>query len=65
MRRTAPFNPLRFVKQPPLETRKSREETIAENAYFRAQRRGYAPGHEEEDWLAAEAEVDEQLRPKT
>ena len=31
---------------------------IAETAYFRAERRGFAPGHETEDWLAAEAEVD-------
>jgi Protein of unknown function (DUF2934) len=31
---------------------------IAEAAYFRAERRGFAPGHEAEDWLAAEAEVD-------
>jgi hypothetical protein len=34
---------------------------IAEAAYFRAQRRGFAPGHEEEDWLAAESEVDAKL----
>lgn len=34
---------------------------IAEAAYFRAERRGFAPGHETEDWLAAEAEVDERL----
>ena len=34
---------------------------IAEAAYFRAQRRGFAPGHETEDWLAAEAEVDATL----
>jgi hypothetical protein len=26
-------------------------------AFFRAERRGFAPGHEFEDWLAAEAEV--------
>ena len=31
---------------------------IAQAAYFRAMRRGFAPGHEVEDWLAAEAEVD-------
>jgi Protein of unknown function (DUF2934). len=29
----------------------------AERAYFRAERRGFAPGHELEDWLAAECEV--------
>lgn len=30
---------------------------IAEAAYYRAERRGFAPGGEIEDWLAAEAEV--------
>ncbi len=35
-----------------------RHEMIAHAAYYRAQRRGFAPGHELEDWLAAEAEVD-------
>jgi hypothetical protein len=30
---------------------------IAEAAYYRAQRRGFAPGHELDDWIAAEAEV--------
>ncbi len=34
---------------------------IAEAAYFRAQRRGFAPGHELEDWLTAEAEIDTAL----
>jgi hypothetical protein len=34
---------------------------IAEAAYFRAERRGFAPGHEVEDWLAAESEVDARL----
>ena len=29
---------------------------IAENAYYRAQRRHFAPGHELDDWLAAEQE---------
>ena len=29
----------------------------AERAYFRAERRGFVPGHELEDWLAAEREV--------
>jgi DUF2934 family protein len=27
-------------------------------AYFRAERRGFTPGHEIEDWLAAESEID-------
>jgi hypothetical protein len=36
----------------------SREARIAEAAYWRAERRGFAPGHELEDWLDAEREVD-------
>jgi hypothetical protein len=34
---------------------------IAKAAYFRAERRNFEPGHEVEDWLAAEAEVERQL----
>jgi len=34
---------------------------IARAAYYRALHRGFAPGHETADWLAAEAEVDAQL----
>ena len=34
---------------------------IAEAAYLRAEKRGFAPGYENEDWLAAEAEVDRLL----
>jgi hypothetical protein len=37
----------------------SREARIAESAYWRAERRGFAPGHELEDWLHAENEVDQ------
>lgn len=35
-----------------------REEMIAEVAYYRAERRGFEPGYELEDWLAAEQEID-------
>ena len=34
-----------------------REDLVRIAAYFRAERRGFAPGYEWEDWLAAEAEV--------
>lgn len=37
----------------------NREARIAERAYWRAERRGFAPGHELEDWLHAEREVDD------
>jgi hypothetical protein len=50
------FDPLRFVAK--LEAAKSREALIAELAYFRA------PGHEVEDWLAAEAEIEKRNAPK-
>ena len=38
-----------------------RSALIAEAAFFRAEKRGFAPGNEEEDWLAAESEVDAKL----
>jgi hypothetical protein len=39
-----------------------RRALIAQAAYFRAERRGFQPGHEAEDWSAAEQEVDRTLR---
>jgi hypothetical protein len=36
----------------------ARRALIAKAAYLRAERRGFAPGFEEEDWLTAEKEVD-------
>jgi len=42
-------------------TPERRLQMIAEAAYFRAEARGFAPGHEMEDWLAAEVEVDRLL----
>jgi DUF2934 family protein len=61
-----PFNPLRFSLpfDPPQRERhtpEDRQSMIAKAAYLRAERRNFAPGHELEDWLAAEAEVDRQL----
>jgi len=38
-----------------------RTTAIAKAAYLNAARRGFAPGHELEDWLAAENEVDQRL----
>jgi hypothetical protein len=35
-----------------------RHEMIARAAYYRSQRRGFAPGHELDDWLAAEHDID-------
>lgn len=36
----------------------SREERIAISAYWRAAKRQFEPGHELDDWLEAEREVD-------
>ncbi len=41
-----------------------RRQMIAEAAYLRAEQRGFAPGHEREDWLLAEDEVDALLFAK-
>jgi hypothetical protein len=54
------FDPFRF-SPPPRKAPKDRHAMIAEEAYFRALRRDFLPGHELEDWLAAEAEVDRRL----
>jgi hypothetical protein len=36
----------------------SRQALIATAAYYRAETRGFQPGHELQDWLAAEREID-------
>lgn len=33
------------------------QDEIAKEAYYRAEKRGFAPGYEEQDWKEAEAEV--------
>lgn len=35
-----------------------RRHMIGEGAYYRSQQRGFAPGHDLEDWLAAEADFE-------
>lgn len=41
-----------------VQTDGERRRRIAEAAYYRAERRGFAPGGEHDDWLGAEQEVD-------
>jgi Protein of unknown function (DUF2934) len=43
-------------------TPEMRRAMIAESAYLRAEARGFMPGREAEDWLAAETEVDALLK---
>jgi len=38
-----------------------RDRMVAEAAYYRAEQRGFAPGHELEDWIASEADIDAYL----
>jgi hypothetical protein len=49
------------VARPSFVDPQQRAALIARAAYFRAMNRGFAPGHEVVDWLAAEAEVDAEL----
>ena len=44
-------------------TAEERWKMIADAAYYRARERGFEPGHEQEDWLLAEREVDSLLTP--
>jgi hypothetical protein len=63
----AALRPARGRKSPQAPARakltpEARQALIAEAAYLRAERRGFAPGREVEDWLAAEIEIDALLR---
>ncbi len=37
---------------------------VATAAYHRAEKRGFEPGHETKDWMAAEKEIDAILKPR-
>ena len=37
---------------------KTKQAMIAEAAYYRAEKRGFAPGHDLDDWLEAEALIE-------
>ena len=64
-RKRAPRKPVVTTRRKSKVTRfvgpEQRASLIAEAAFFCAEKRGFAPGHEVEDWLAAEAEVDTKL----
>jgi hypothetical protein len=48
----------KIVKKPAAPLGEERQRLIAIAAYYRAEARGFAPGHEKQDWLDAEAEID-------
>jgi hypothetical protein len=64
--RTAPVNPAAAAGAAAGITvsEDARRAMIAQAAYLRAERRGFTPGGEVEDWLAAETEVDALLRAR-
>ncbi|MBN1571310.1 MAG: DUF2934 domain-containing protein [Acidobacteria bacterium] len=42
-------------------TGEERHQLISQAAYFRAEQRSFEPGHELEDWLEAEAEIERRM----
>ena len=57
-----PQQPLKQQPQSPQQQQsdtsgEALRERVREAAYYRAQQRGFSPGYEIEDWLAAEAEI--------
>lgn len=55
-----PTGSIEIVEQPVVDDRSERDEIdrmIAEAAYYISAQRGFEPGHELDDWLAAEAQV--------
>lgn len=54
----SPSHEVRSARPPRHEIR---EEMIRKAAYLLAERRGFSPGHELDDWLLAEQQVDSRL----
>lgn len=48
-----------LMEKPTEPSKEERQRWIATAAYHRAEKRGFAPGYEVQDWLDAEAEVNE------
>jgi hypothetical protein len=52
------IDPSPFSQQRRQQAARERFHAIAEAAYYIAQRRGFQPGQELQDWLSAEREID-------
>lgn len=59
--RRQPANPSIVTRSSAFIEPREREAMIAEAAYFRSAHRGFEPGHEVDDWLAAESEIEAAL----
>jgi len=62
--KSQPKPPRSQTNQSSAEQPSERRQRIAEAAYYKAERRGFAPGYEERDWLDAESEMDGELRTR-
>lgn len=51
----------RATARPSQFSQRDRYEMIAKMAYFRAEKRGFEPGWEQQDWLESEKLIDEML----
>jgi hypothetical protein len=56
IRAAEPTDPGTLPDDPALSADEKRRQRIADGAYRRAEARGFEPGQELDDWLAAEAE---------
>jgi Protein of unknown function (DUF2934) len=59
--RAAPARRMPKAVSHPTPTPEEVRKLISEAAYYRAKQRGFAPGHELEDWVQAESEVLQRL----
>jgi hypothetical protein len=51
------MDPEQALNQEEAETNSDQSARIAELAYFKAEQRGFEPGHELDDWYEAEQEI--------
>jgi hypothetical protein len=58
------FDPLRFCVAHQV-SEDERRLWIATAAYYRAEHRGFIPGNEAGDWLAAEVEIEHQIAQRS
>lgn len=57
VRDSTPAKTLRGIRRHSIESER-RQAMIAEAAYYFSEHRGFDPGHELDDWLAAENQID-------
>lgn len=62
--KTKPENSRRKPKPSGTDNSSERRQKIAEAAYYKAERRGFFPGHDELDWFEAEKEIDGNQRAR-